>query len=127
MRELVKHLYSVHWGQVNDRVKELVTSREEAESIVRELVINAGWRERVTAAKIITVYQLKDAVPNLVATFRDGPEYYTCRAFSKMIAETLGKEGIPMLEEMKSSCRPDDYGNNMVKVINENIQSIKIF
>ena len=69
MSDLVKHLYSVHWGQVNDRVKEFVTSREEAESIVRELARNTGWRERVAAAKIVTVYQLKEIVPNLVATF----------------------------------------------------------
>ena len=69
MSDLVKHLYSVHWGQVNDRVKEFVTSREEAESIVRELATNTGWRERVAAAKIVTVYQLKEIVPNLVATF----------------------------------------------------------
>ncbi len=83
------------------------------------------WRERVTAAKIITAYRLKTLAPALVATFHAGPEYYTCRAFSKMVAETLGSEGVPLLEGMRNSCRADDYGNNMAKVINAELQSIK--
>jgi hypothetical protein len=124
MSELVRQLYGAHWGKVAERVKEFVQSKEEAEALVKELATNRGWRERVAAAKIITVYQLKDLVPNLVATFHEGPECYTCRAFSKMLAETLGAEGISLLEEMKVNCRPDNYGNNMVKVINEVIQSI---
>lgn len=124
MNEFVKQLYGVHWGKVPDRVKELVPSEQEAETLVKELTLNRGWRERVTAAKIITAYRLKALAPNLVATFHEGPEYYTCRAFSKMVAETLGPEGVPLLEGMKNSCLADDYGNNMVKVINEEIQSI---
>ena len=124
MSELVKQLYGVHWGKVPDRVKELVSSQQQAETLVKELTLNRGWRERVTAAKIIAAYRLKALAPILVATFREGPEYYTCRAFSIMVAETLGQDGVSLLEEMKKSCPADDYGNNMVKVINEEIKSI---
>lgn len=123
--EIVKQLYGVHWGEVSDRVKKLVPSEQEAQTLVKALTQHRGWRERVTAAKIIVAYQLKELASNLVATFRNGPEYYTCRAFSRMVAETLDSDGIPLLEEMKQSCQSDDYGNNMVKVINEEIQSIK--
>lgn len=125
MSELVEQLYSVHWDNVPDRVKELVSSKREAETLVKELTRNHGWRERVTAAKIITAYRLKTLAPDLVATFHEGPEYYTCLAFSRMIAETLGPDGVQLLEEMKKICPADDYGNNMVKVINEEIRSIK--
>lgn len=122
---IVKQLYGVHWGDASNRVKKLLPSEQEAQALVKTLTQHRGWRERVAAAKIIVAYQLKELVPKLVATFRDGPEYYTCRAFSKMVAETLGADGIPLLEEMKQSCQSDDCGNNMVKVINETIQSIK--
>jgi hypothetical protein len=60
-----------------------------------------------------------------MGTFRKDPEYYTCRAFTRMIAETLGSDGIQLLGEMKRSCHSDDYENNMIKVINEEIQSLK--
>jgi len=123
--EIVKQLYGVHWGDASNRVKKLVPSEQEAQMLVKTLTQHRGWRERVAAAKIIATYQLKELVPSLVTTFRNGPEYYTCRAFSRMVAETLSTDGIPLLEEMKQSCQSDDYGNIMVKVISEAIQSIK--
>jgi len=74
MNELVKQLYGEDWGKASERVKELVRTEQEAESLVNELILVRGWRERVTAAKITTAYQLKALVPRLVATFREGPE-----------------------------------------------------
>jgi hypothetical protein len=117
--EIVKQLYMTSWSQVSDSVQKLVRSEQEAQMLVKALTQHRGWRERVTAAKIVAAYKLNELAPQLVATFHKGPEYYTCRAFTRMIAETLGSDGIQLLGEMKRSCHSDDYGNNMIKVINE--------
>lgn len=126
MIELVKQLYILNWDKATELAKELIHTKQEAETLASRLTRNKGWRERVTAAKIITAYNLKELAPDLVATFREGPEFYTCRAFSKMIVNTLGAAGVKLLEEMKARCPADGYGNNLVKVIDKEIEAIKI-
>lgn len=117
MNDLVRQLYGMRWEEALERVKELVRTEQEAAMLVGELTRDRGWRERVAAARIVTAYRLGALAPNLAATFHEAPEYYTCRAFTEMLRETLGPDAASLLEEMKNYCPNDDYGKNMVQLI----------
>jgi len=119
MSEIIEQLYNTSWDKFDETVHNLFPSEDSAEVIVKELCKNEGWRERVSAAKIISTYKLKEYIPGLIKSFELAPEYYTCCAFTTMISKVYGKEGIKYLNSMMNSCSHDERGQAMKNVLNE--------
>jgi hypothetical protein len=118
-QELVTRLYGGNWDSSCSIAKQVVASECEAIEFVKNATNQEGWRERVAAAKVVSAFSLSSLVQPLVATFIKNPEFYTCLAFSKMVAQTLGSNGLPLLQEMTSVCEESDYGRNLKKVISD--------
>jgi hypothetical protein len=118
MSELVKDLYLEPWDNALIKVKELISAKEEAQSIAASLSQLNGWRERVTAAKIISAYSLVMLAPSLVDSFVESPENYTAAATAKML-KYLGSDDCDKQLERMRSCLPDGtYGRHLLEVIN---------
>jgi hypothetical protein len=101
------------------RIREVITSKDEAERIADLLIKSSGWRERVVAAKIVTAYSLYDRAAPLVETFIAAQENYTAIAIAKML-KTLDAPGTnAALKRMIDSCPNSDYGNHLKQVIHD--------
>ncbi|HCB49755.1 MAG TPA: hypothetical protein DEP47_09575 [Chloroflexi bacterium] len=108
-----------------DTVKSLIQSKEHAVEVVRKLSQSAGWRERCSAALVVTEFRLGEQIPLLVETFKSNPEIHTCRCFTRMITEVLHQTGLQYLVTMKESCNIDARGLVLIKEIDNAIQRIQ--
>ena len=119
MSENIRQLYSKSWDKFEEKVRNLAPNKNSAEVLVKELSRNKGWRERVSAAKIISAYDLKEYIPDLITSFELAPEYYTCCAFTTMIKKVYGKKGIEYLQRMNNCCSNDERGQVLKNVVSE--------
>jgi hypothetical protein len=119
MNDLVRALCLAKWESSGALAKSLIASPELARSTAEKLIDNTGWRERVTAAKLIAAFELNDLVPALLTTFEKNPEEYTCRAFSRLAVQSLGHHAVIYLAKMKQACPDNDYGRHLQELIEQ--------
>jgi hypothetical protein len=124
-KRVVLELYETNWENSVARAKSLLASNELADSIVRQLTVSAGWRERVAASKVIAAFQLKALIPDLIATFDVNPENYTCLAFSTMVTQVLGETALPFLDQMICACPSDSYGAHLRDIIERQVEAVR--
>ena len=125
MSEIIRQLYGKSWSGYEEKVRGVVATKSDAELLVKELISNKGWRERVSAAKIIVIYNLTNYIPELIETFVRAPEYYTCVAFTTMIQKIYGENGIKYLSRMNNSCSNDERGKAMKNIISKKLNEYK--
>ena len=122
LKEIVNIIYRVPWSEVETVVISMCEPSK-VETYVQQLSKESGWRERVTAAKIINVYNLNQYIPNLIKTFSINPENYTCNAFCEMIIRSNCEEYLIYLDSMKKVCPQSDYGEHLQSRIDETIRT----
>ncbi|MNL61517.1 hypothetical protein D3C87_1854500 [compost metagenome] len=81
------------------------------------MIVSRGWRERVTAAKVICAFRLEEFVAPLVETFPAGPETYTASAFSSMLSSVRTPENDRLLAVLRDACPSTNYGKYLLEVI----------
>jgi len=111
--------------QKRDLMRDFIPNEKTAIDVVNELSSSRGWRERYYAAEVVAAFSLIQYVPKLIETFKANPEPHTCRAFVKMVSQTLGNEGLELLNEMKTASLGDPRSPVMLKEIENAIQQIK--
>jgi hypothetical protein len=121
LHEIVLQLYLGEWHS-SVRKAALLIGTDEATQFVSKLSKSTGWRERVTAAKIVCAFDLHEFVTPLVQTFASNPENYTAEAFSLLLLSSVVPEKDALLSEMQKACPTTPYGNHLLKVI-ENISA----
>ena len=115
--DLVVLLYTEKWPSSISKIRQLLDTAE-ASRICKVLIVSAGWRERVVAAKIIAAFGLSELVAALIGTFSENPEANTARAFAKLVATTAAPElRDGLLGEFRDACPATPYGKNMSVII----------
>lgn len=120
-----KELHRQNWAAGCAQARRAFDSPEHATEFVQRLAGEIGWRERYSAAIIITAFRLENLIPVLLQTFHRFPESHTCRAFAYMVEDVMGIRGLPLLEEMKLSCGPGDRGKAMESYISDTIERVR--
>ena len=120
----LKPLFAKSWDSYSEKVFEVVSSNEEAELLINELLSINGWRERVAAIKIITAFKLKSYTPDLIKSFCSAPDFYTCIALTKLISILHGKSGLDLLLKMQEACLNKSQSNDMQLKIESAINEI---
>jgi hypothetical protein len=120
LQEIVVQLYLGEWNSSVRKAASLVGAHE-ATQVVTELSKSTGWRERVTAAKIICAFNLHEFTDPLVHTFTSNPENYTAEAFSQLLSSSMVPDKDALLREMQKACPTTPYGNHLLEVIEKAI------
>lgn len=122
--EIVRELYLANWDEAMTKSVSLC-DRNEASSLIKNLIKSKGWRERVVAAKLIGAFSLYESMEELLSTFQHNPEYYTCQTFVEMILHSTFCNKELFLTAMQEQCTEDDYGKYLKSIINETLQGLK--
>jgi hypothetical protein len=125
MHDLVVSLYLGNWESSVAKAAALV-SADQTLPVVRALTANAGWRERVVAAKIICAFDLKSEVDTLIKTFNTNPESHTANAFSHLLSSLPESDAAPLLKQMRQACPATAYGESLLRIIEKNNRHGKI-
>jgi hypothetical protein len=116
LHKIVVKLYLGEWHS-SVREAALIVNADEATHFVAELTKSTGWRERVTAAKIIRAFDLHEFIAPLINTFASNPENYTAAAFSQLISSSTVPEKDALLNEMQKACPKTPYGDHLLELI----------
>ena len=116
--DIVKALYCVKWENL-PAAAETLLSLEQAVKYTPILIQQRGWRERVTAAKLISSFKLHQFINDLIGTFSISPENYTCSAFVRLINSIEVENPKRLLQKMIDSCSNDEYGDHLKRVIKD--------
>ena len=123
LKEIVGRLYRLHWNKIGE-LDLSHFSESQLNLYTDQLCIASGWRERVSAAKLIIMYGFNEKVTTLIASFRGNPEIYTCGAFCEMLERLDTSLAMDYLQKMKDACPNDEYSERLKERIHSTIQKI---
>ena len=126
MNPEICQLHRLRWVEACNHAKDIISSPYEARQSISPLLATAGWRERYSAAIVVTAFHLDEKIPQLVEDFRATPEFHVCQAYASMLLERLGAKSVPHLKTMKAACSTDDRGLAIAKRIDDAIHNLSL-
>ena len=123
LKEIVAQLYRQPWNKIGEFDLSHF-SESQLNRYTDQLCLASGWRERVSAAKLIIMYSFGEKVSSLITSFYKNPEIYTCAALCEMLERLDSPLAIDYLQKMKDACSDDQYSEKLKDRIDSSIQKI---